>query len=115
MLDADDFMSAAGAHGHPDAKKSLLLGGVGAPSMAALNRTTMHLYSVALTRVEKNPDDRDVDTEEQAEAALETPRRGPGGAAGAAPNVALEIEWDGVDRLIRRRPRRAVPGMRSAP
>ncbi len=115
MLGVDDFLLSTGAKWTPDGKKLLLLGGVGAPSMAALNRTTMQLYSVALTRVEKNPDDRDVDTEEQAEAALETPRRGPGGAPGAAPKVDVKIEWDGIERRIRQLTRGAESVMQVAP
>jgi tricorn protease len=99
MIGADDFLLSTGAKWTPDGKKLLLMGGVGAPSMASTNRTTMQLYSVALTHIEKNPDDRDVDTEEQAEAALETPRRGPG--AGAAPKVEVKIEWDGLERRIK--------------
>ncbi|HEV2689368.1 MAG TPA: S41 family peptidase [Bryobacteraceae bacterium] len=100
MIGADDFLMSSGAKWTPDGKKLLLIGGVGAPSMAGLNRITSQLYSVSLTHIEKNPDDRDVDTEEQAEAALDAPRRGPGGAA-AAPKVDVKIEWDGLDRRIR--------------
>ena len=100
MIGAEDFLLSSGAKWTPDGKKLLLLGGVGGPSMAALNRTTLQLFSVALTHIDKNPDDRDVDTEEQAEAALETPRRGPG-AGGAAPKVEVKIEWDGLDRRMR--------------
>jgi tricorn protease len=99
MIGADEFLISNGAKWTPDGKKLLLLGGVGAPAMSALNRTPMQLYSVSLTHVEKNPDDRDVDTEEQAEAALDAPRRGPG-APGAAPKVDVKIEWDGLDRRI---------------
>src|SRR5205807_2235398 len=98
----------------PDGKKLLLLGGVGAPSMSALNRTTMQLYSVSLTHVEKNPDDRDVDTEEQAEAALEAPRRSPGAGA-AAPRVEVKIEWDGLDRRMHQLTRGIESVMQVAP
>jgi tricorn protease len=100
MIGADEFLISNGAKWTPDGRRLLLLGGVGAPAMSALNRTTMQLYSVSLTHVEKNPDDRDVDTEEQAEAALEAPRRGPGAGA-AAPKVEVKIEWDGLDRRMR--------------
>lgn len=100
MIGADDFLMSSGAKWTPDGRKLLFMGGVGAPSMAALNRVTSQLYSVSLTRIEKNPDDRDVDTEEQAEAALDAPRRGPGGP-GAAPKVEVKIEWDGLDRRVR--------------
>jgi len=93
----DEFLVASGAKWTPDGRKLLLLGGVGAPGMSALNRTVLQLYSVSLTRSEKNPDDHDVDTEAQAEAAsAETTRRA------AAPKVEVKIEWDGLDQRIKR-------------
>ena len=80
-IGSDEFLVASGAKWTPDGRKLLLLGGIGAPAMSALNRTVLQLYSVSLTRNEKNPDDHDVDTEAQAEAAAaEATRRG-----GAAP------------------------------
>jgi tricorn protease len=98
-IGSDDFLVASGAKWTPDGKKLLLLGGVGAPGMSALNRTVLQLYSVSLTRNEKNPDDHDVDTEAQAEAAAaEATRRGGGGAV---PKVDVKIEWDGLDQRIR--------------
>ncbi len=130
LIGAEDFLTSSGAKWTPDGKKLLLLGGVGAPSMSSLNRTTLQLYSVPLTHLEKNPDDRDVDTEEQAQAAeaaprrargsastnavaprtrdtdeeAETPRRGPGAGLEARTTArpAVKIEWDGLDRRIRR-------------
>ena len=121
-VEGEDFLTSGGAKWTPDGKKLVLLGGVGAPGMASLNRTTMQLYSVALTRIEKNPDDRDVDTEEQAQGPAtgarrgrttgtnapsdeatngegETPRRG---GASASPKVEVKIEWDGIERRIKR-------------
>jgi tricorn protease len=94
----DEFVVASGAKWTPDGRKLLLLGGVGAPGMSSLNRTVLQLYSVSLTRNEKNLDDHDVDTEAQAEAAAaETNRRG-----NAAPKVDVKIEWDGLDQRIKR-------------
>ncbi len=99
-IGSDEFLISNGAKWTPDGRKLLLLGGIGAPAMSALNRTVLQLYSISLTRNEKNPDDHDVDTEAQAEAALaETARRG-GGAA--APKVDVKIEWDGLDQRIRK-------------
>jgi tricorn protease len=100
-IGSDDFVVASGAKWTPDGRKLLLLGGVGAPGMAATNRTSLQLYSVSLTRNEKNPDDHDVDTEAQAEAAAaETTRGGRGGAA--TPKVEVKIEWDGLDQRIKK-------------
>ncbi|HWN96604.1 MAG TPA: S41 family peptidase, partial [Methylomirabilota bacterium] len=124
MIGAEDFLVSSGAKWTPDGKKLLLLGGVGAPGMASLNRTTLQLYSVALTHIEKNPDDRDVDTEEQAQAAPSPARRGGRGtntnataradsteddaetprrsSATASPKVEVKIEWSGLDRRIKK-------------
>ena len=57
------------------------------------------------TRIDKNPDDRDINTEEQALAALnEGAGRGGRGAGGAAApaNVEVKIEWDGLDRRVKK-------------
>ena len=106
MIGAEDFLLSSGAKWTPDGKKLLLIGGVGAPAMAALNRTTTQLYSVALNPVEKDPNPADINSEEQAMAAETSAaaagRGGRGGAAGAtAPaNVSVKITWDGLDRRI---------------
>lgn len=120
-VEGEDFLMSAGAKWTADGKKLLLLGGVGAPGMASLNRSTMQLYSVALTHIEKNPDDRDVDTEEQAQGPQSpAPRRGRAtntssreAADGesetprrtnttASAKVEVKIEWDGLDRRIKK-------------
>ena len=54
---------------------------------------------------DKDPNDRDINTEAQAEAAdaagTAAGRRGGRGAGGAAPaNVQVKIDWDGLDRRI---------------
>ncbi len=96
-IGSDEFLVASGAKWTPDGRKLLLLGGVGAPGMSSLNRTVLQLYSVGLTRSDKNLDDHDVDTEAQAEAAAaETARRG------AAAKVEVKIEWDGIDQRIKK-------------
>ncbi|MSU51261.1 MAG: biopolymer transporter Tol [Opitutus sp.] len=124
MIEAEDFLISTGAKWTPDGKKLLLLGGSGTGSIASLSRTTTQLYSLALTRIEKNPDDRDVDTEEQTQAppipvrrvrgAGETPGTAAptdpaeGGAESArrpasptGPKIEVKIEWDGLNRRIK--------------
>src|SRR6185369_8030641 len=74
-------------------------GGAGIASTGG--RGTSQLYSIALTPIEKNPDDRDVDTEAQAEAALEANAgagRGGRGAGAAPANVQVKIVWDSIER-----------------
>ena len=80
-IESEDFLTSSGARWTADGKKLVFLAGFGSASMASLNRTTLQLYSVALTRLEKNPDDRDVDTEAQAETTPDTVRRGRSGGA----------------------------------
>ena len=100
MIGSDEFVESNNARWTPDGKKLLLAGGVGVPSMASLNRTTLQLYSVALTRTEKGPD-AGIDTEAEAEAALaEPPARG--GRGPNAAKVEVKIDWDGLDRRIKR-------------
>ncbi len=138
-VEGEDFLMSSGAKWTPDGRKLLVLGGVGAPGMASLNRTTSQLYSVALTHIEKNPDDRDVDSEEQAQAAarailpstlsVRPPVRtgsttggsstgksaapaatGTTAAATSTPRPAVvatsgirvKIEWDGLERRIKK-------------
>ncbi len=85
----------------------------------------MQLYAVPFQPIDKNPDDRDIDTEAQANAPAETPvGRGPGGGRGggrggrggggggaaaggdtaAAEPVGpqVKIEWDGLEHRIQR-------------
>lgn len=101
MIGADDFLMSSGAKWTPDGKKLVFLAGVGAPAMSSLNRPSMQLYSVALTHLDKDPYNHDVDTEAEAEASMDaTQRRGANGGAAAKPDV--KIEWDGLDRRIRR-------------
>jgi tricorn protease len=105
VIGGEDFLLSSGAKWTPDGKNLLLIGGVGAPAMAALNRTVTQLYSVALNPVEKDPNATDINSEEQAMAAeasgtgAGTGRGGRGGAPAPA-NVQVKITWDGLDRRI---------------
>jgi tricorn protease len=117
MIASDQFMIARGAKWTPDGKKLLLLGGVGVAGIASTaGRGSAQLYSVALTHMEKDPNDRDVNTEAQAEAAdRETAAAGRGGrgaAAGPPANVQVKIEWDALERRITQLTR--LPGSVSA-
>ncbi len=104
MIASDQFMTSRGAKWTPDGKKLLVLGGNGGGAGIASTggRGSSQLYSVAVTPIEKDPNDRDVDTEAQAEAVPDTPAGGRGGrGAGAVPsNVQVKIVWDAIDRRI---------------
>src|ERR1019366_2900784 len=84
-ISSDEFPLSRGAKWTPDGKKIVFLAGFGAPSMASLNRTTTSLYSVALTRIDKDPEEgKDINTEAQAATAdRETAAAGRGGRGGA--------------------------------
>ena len=86
MIGGEDFLQSSGARWTPDGKKLLLIGGAGAPAMAALNRTVTQLYAVALQPAEKAPDTNEINSEEQAMAAGQRYRRraAAGAAAGGA-------------------------------
>ncbi len=105
MIGGEDFLQSSGAKWTPDGKKLLLIGGVGAPAMAALNRTATQLYSVALTPIDKDPNSTDINTEEQAMAAAAEASGGRGGRSAGRPgngqaSAPVKIVWDGLDRRI---------------
>jgi len=102
MVTSDQFMTSRGAKWTPDGRKLLVLGGNGGSSGIASTggRGSSQLYAISLTPIEKDPNDRDIDTEAQAEAALEAAPAGRGGRAGAPANVQVKITWDGLDRRV---------------
>jgi tricorn protease len=108
MIATDQFQVSQGAKWTPDGKKLLLIGGVALPAMASqgFRGTPSQLYAISLAHVEKDPADRDINTEEQALAQLnEAPAGGRGGrgaAAGAPANVEVKIEWDGLERRVQK-------------
>lgn len=109
MIGGDQFMVSYNAKWTPDGKTIVLLGGVGAPAMSSLNRTSLQVYAVPLTRITRNPDEGDINTEAQAEGGTAGNagggRRGFGGFRGAPADGGsdrgdVKIEWDGLDRRI---------------
>ena len=108
MITSDQFQVATGAKWTPDGKKILLIGGVNLPNMAStgFRGTPSQLYAVSLTHIDKAPDDREVNTEEQALAALNEGSGGGGragrGAGGPPQNVTVAIEWDDMQRRIKK-------------
>jgi tricorn protease len=106
MITSDQFQISNSAKWTPDGKKLLVIGGVNLPNMASqgFRGTPSQLFAISLTRIEKNPDDRDINTEEQALAALAegAGRGGRGPGPGGASTVDVKIEWDGLDRRVKR-------------
>ncbi len=104
MIVSTEFQNATGAKWTPDGRRLLIIGGVSVPSMASqgFRGTPSQLYSVPLTHVDKAPDDREINSEEQAMAAMNEAAAGAVGRAGrvATPVVTVNIEWDGLERRI---------------
>jgi tricorn protease len=95
-IGGEEILTSRSARWTPDGRKLVFLGGISAPSIASTGgRPAMQLYSVSLTRVEKNPLERDVDLEEDAPAATAGPR-----APVARRDVTVKIEFDGLDRRV---------------
>jgi tricorn protease len=82
----------------PDGKRLLFLAGLAQAGSATLRRAFVQLYSVALTKEEKNPADRGVDDEEQAQAAEKLDRQRNAQARGEAPKPDVKIDFDGITR-----------------
>ncbi|MBY0503251.1 MAG: DPP IV N-terminal domain-containing protein [Bryobacteraceae bacterium] len=101
---SDQFQYSTGAKWTPDGKKLLFTGGISAPAMASqgFRGSPAQLYAVSLTRREKAPETREINTEEQALAQLnEPPPAGPGRRpATSAVNVA--IDWEGFESRIQK-------------
>ncbi len=108
MIASDKFLTSRGARWTPDGKKLLFIGGQGGSSGIASTggRGSSLLYSFAFNPIDKDPNDHDINTEEQAVAADAAGAgntgggRGGRGAAAAPANVEVKIEWDGMERRI---------------
>jgi tricorn protease len=105
LIDREDLFSATGARWTPDGKKLIFLAGMLQSGTATQRSAVLQLHSVSLVSEEKNPADRGVDSEDEAQTA-EPARRGrpgPPAAEPAAPprKVEVKIEWDGLGRRIR--------------
>ena len=104
VITSDEFQTSSGAKWTADGRKLLFLGGITVPGIAQIGRgTAMQLFSAAFQAVEKDPTNRDINTEAQAEAP-ETPTPGPGragrGGQGATPPVQIKIDWEALPRRI---------------
>ena len=100
----NDLFSERDAKWTPDGKKLIFLAGVSQSGMATASRqNTTQLYSLSLVKEEKNPADRDVDAESEAQSG-EPARSRPGPARGPdaeARKVEVKIDWDNLSRRIR--------------
>ncbi len=82
----------------PDGKRLVFLAGLAQAGSATLRRAFVQLYSVSLIKEEKNPTDRGVDDEEQAQAAEKLDRQRNAQARGEAAKPDVKIDFDGITR-----------------
>ena len=117
----DELFAASQVRWTPDGKKLILTAGVMQMGMASQGRqTSMQLHSVALTKLDKNPLDRGVDSEEEAMANAPAAGGAAGGGRGANANAnaakpEVKIEWDGLAKRIRQLTRLADSVVTFAP
>jgi tricorn protease len=98
-LSDDVLFSSSQPRFTPDGRKLIFLGGYVQGGSATLRQNVAALYSVSLTREERDPLSRDIDDEEQAAAAERTER--PAGRGQQQAPVEVKIDWDGIDRRVR--------------
>ncbi|HEY6249900.1 MAG TPA: S41 family peptidase [Candidatus Angelobacter sp.] len=82
----------------PDGKRLVFLAGLAQAGSAVQRQTFVQLYSVSLTKEEKNPSDHGVDDEEQAQAAERLDRQRNAQARGEAPRPDVKIDFEGITR-----------------
>src|SRR5579872_5516699 len=85
----------------PDGKRLLFLAGLAQAGSATLRQSFVQVYSVSLTKEEKNPQDRGVDDEEQAQAAEKLNRFREAQARGEGGKPEVKIDFDGITRRAR--------------
>jgi tricorn protease len=82
----------------PDGKRLVFLAGLAQAGSATLRQSFVQVYSVSLTKEEKNPSYHGVDDEEQAEAAEKLERQRNAQARGEAAKPDVKIDFDGITR-----------------
>jgi len=111
ITDADSY-SDSNALWTPDGKKLIFLSGTDASNIGQSGRSTAQIFSVSLAKEEKDPNDRDIDSEEDAAVAEKQNRPfgrsrpdnttgGPEGSARAPAKVEVNIDFDKMARRIR--------------
>ncbi len=101
VLRSDLFQYSNGAKWTPDGKKLVFLGGISAPAMASqgFRGSPAQLYAFNLTKQDKAPESRDVNSEAEAQAL---PVDGPPTRRAAASAVNVEIDFDAMDRRVQK-------------
>jgi tricorn protease len=99
----DTVYSDTGALWTPDGKRLVYLAGTDVGNIGQAGRSTAQLYVVSLTREEREPGERNIDSEEEAaQAERNQPRPGGGRGPTAAPTkVEMKIDFDRITRRAR--------------
>ena len=110
LTDADSF-SDGNAVWTGDGKHIVYVGGMDGGNIGQAGRANEQIYVATLSREDKDPTDRSIDSEEQAQASEFQGRAGGGGRRGAGPaaagggamapgNVEVKIDLDHIERRI---------------
>ena len=104
VIPAEQFQYSSGAKWTPDGKKLLFTGGITAPAMASqgFRGSPAQLFALTLTHLDKAPESRDINTEEQALAQMNEQPQGPRRPGVAAVPVTVNIDFDGMERRIQK-------------
>ena len=110
LTDADSF-SDGNAIWTGDGKHIVYVGGMDGGNIGQAGRANEQIYVVSLSREDKDPTDRSIDSEEQAQASEGQGRAGAGGRRGGGPagagggamapgTVEVKIDLDHIERRI---------------
>ena len=102
-IGGQELFSESNARWTPDGKKLLFLSGVSQQGMASVGQNPQtQLYSLSLVKEEKDPVERDVDSEAEAPAEQPAGGRPRPGQPAETRQVEVKIDWDRLDRRARR-------------
>ncbi|HLJ89677.1 MAG TPA: S41 family peptidase [Candidatus Angelobacter sp.] len=98
---ADLLFSETSPEWTPDGKRLVFLAGLAQAGNATQRQSYVQLYSLALAKEDKNPSDRGIDDEEQAQAADKLGRLREAQARGEAARPDVKIDFDSITRRSR--------------
>ena len=95
-----DLFATSGARWTADGKRLIFLAGHVQGGSASIRENKAQLYSVTLTREEKDPMSRDIDDEAMADAAEKAAKEATSRSKGEPKPVNVKIEWDGLEHRM---------------
>src|SRR5207244_674558 len=108
-ITGEESYSDSGAVWTPDGKRLVYLAGTDVGNIGQAGRSTAQIYAVNLSPEDKDPTDRDVDSEADAQRQQREQRAGGRGGRGPAADpadsgpakVEVKIVFEGIDRRAR--------------